>query len=70
MITLPIKLNLNKILHDLEQMSDTLFKWFTDNLKVNPEKSHLLINSLQEIQINISGMVISISKCEKLLRPM
>ena len=69
MITLPTKLNLNKVLHDLEQMSDTLFKWFTDNLKVNPEKLDLT-NSLQQIQINISGMVISISKCEMLLRPM
>ena len=69
MITLPTKLNLNKVLHDLEQMSDTLFKWFTDNLKVNPEKLHLT-NSLQQIQINISGMVISISKYEMLLRPM
>ena len=49
-------------------MSDTLFKWFTDNLlKANPEKSHLLTNSAQEIQINIGGMAISNSKCEKLL---
>ena len=49
-------------------MSDTLFKWFTDNLlKANPEKSHLLTNSAQEIQINIGGMAISNSKCKKLL---
>ena len=49
-------------------MSDTLFKWFTDNLlKANPEKSPLLTNSAQEIQINIGGMAISNSKCKKLL---
>ena len=31
-------------------MSNTLFKWFTDNLpKTNPEKSHLLTNFSQEI---------------------
>ena len=43
-------INLNKVLHDLEKMSDTLFKWFTDNLlKANPEKSHFLTNSAQEI---------------------
>ena len=60
--------NLNKVLHNLEKMSNTLFKWFTDNLpKANPEKSHLPTNSAQEIQINIGGMVISNSKCEKLL---
>ena len=30
-------INLNKVLHDLEKISDTLFKWFTDNLlKANP----------------------------------
>ena len=59
---------MNKLLHDLENISDTLFKWFTDNLlKANPEKSHLLTNSAQEIQINIGEIAISNSKCEKLL---
>ena len=44
-----------------------LFKWLTDNLlKVNQEKSHLT-NSAQKIQINIGGIAISNSKCEKLL---
>ena len=43
-------INLNKVLYDLEKISNTLFKWFTDNLlKANPEKSHLLNNSTQEI---------------------
>ena len=55
-------INLNKVLHDLEKVSYTLFKCFTDNLlKANPEKSHLT-NSTQEIQIKISN-----SKCENLL---
>ena len=49
-------------------MSNTLFKWFTDNLlKTHTEMSHLLTNSAQEIQINIGGMAISSSKCKKLL---
>ena len=60
--------NLNKVLRELEIMWNTLFKWFTDNLlKANPEKPHLLTNSTQEIQINIGGMIIANSKCEKLL---
>ena len=43
-------INLNKVLHDLEKMSNTLFKWFTDNLlRANPEKSYILANSAQEI---------------------
>ena len=61
-------INLNKVLHDLEKISNTLFKWFTDNLlKANPEKSHLLTNSAQEIQTNIGEIAISNSECEKLL---
>ena len=64
----PTNITLNKVLHDLEKMSDTLFKWFTDNLlKANPEKSHLFTNFAQEIQINIGGMAVSNSKCDKLL---
>ena len=43
-------INLNKLLHDLEKISNTLIKWFTDNLlKANPEKEHLLTSSTQEI---------------------
>ena len=61
-------INLNKVLHDLEKNSNTLFKWFTNNLlKADPEKSDLLTNSAQEIQINIGGMAISNSKSAKLL---
>ena len=60
-------INLNKVLHDLEKISNTLFKWFMHNLlKTKPEKSHLT-NSAQEIQINIGDIAISNSKCEKLL---
>ena len=59
---------LNKVLHGPEKESNTLFKWLTENLsETNPKKSHLLTNSTQEIQINICGMAISNSKCEKLL---
>ena len=60
--------NVNKVLRDLEKILNTLFKRFTDNLlKANLEKSHLLTNSTQEIEINIGEMDISSSKCEKLL---
>ena len=33
----------------------------------NPEKSHLLTNSAQEIQIKVGGLAIFNTKCEKLL---
>ena len=59
---------LNKILHNLEKEPNILCKWFTENLlETNPEKSHLLTNSTKEIQINTAWVVISNSKCEKLL---
>ena len=61
-------IDLNKVLHGLEKMSNTLFKWFTnDFLKANLKKPNLLTSSTQEIQINIGGMPTSNSKCEKLL---
>ena len=47
-------------------MSNTLFKWFTDNLlKANQEQSHLLTNSAKEIQINIGGKALSNRKTLK-----
>ena len=61
-------INLNKVLHDEEKTSNALFKLLTDNLlKANAEKSHLLTNSTQEIQVDIGEIAISNSKCEKLL---
>ena len=51
-----------------EQLKYALLKRFIKNLlKVNTEKSHLLTNTTGEIQINIGGMAICHSKCEKLL---
>ena len=67
-------INLNKILHDLEKNAKCLIQMVHclnhnpyNCLKANPEKSHLLTNSAQEIQINIGGMATSSSKCGKLL---
>ena len=38
--------HLETLLKNLEQGSDTLLKWFTDNLlKANPEKYHLLVST-------------------------
>ena len=61
-------ITLSKVLHDLEKLTNTLFKKFTDTLlKVNPEKSHLFRSSGQESKIRIGEMVIPNSQCEKLL---
>ena len=56
-------------LHDLKKCKILYANGcFTVNLlKTNPEKSNHFTNSTQKIQINIEGMAISNSKCEKLL---
>ena len=60
--------HLETVLKDLEQRSDTLLKWFTDNLpKANPEKYHLLVSINEKIYSNVEGSEISNSKCKKLL---
>ena len=57
--------HLETVLKDLEQGSDTLLKWFTDNLlKANPEKYHL-ISTNEKRHLNVEEVEISNSKCEK-----
>ena len=51
-----------------EDASDKLFEWFSNNqMKVNPDKCHLLTSSVTPTSINITGYVINNSLCEKLL---
>ena len=60
--------HLETVLKDLEQRSDTLLKWFTDDLlKANPEKYHLLVSANEKCHLNEEGIEISNSKCEKFL---
>ena len=60
--------HLETVLKDLEQRSDTLLKWFIDNLlKANPEKYHLLVNTNEKRYLNVGKVEISNSKCEKFL---
>ena len=60
--------HLETVLKDLEQVSDTLLKWFTDNLlKANPEKYHLLVSTNEKRHLNVGEIEISNSKCRKFL---
>ena len=55
-------------LKDLQQGSDILLKWFTDNLlKANPEKYHLFVSPNEKRDLNVGQVEISNSKCEKFL---
>ena len=49
--------HLETVLKDLEQRSDTLLKWFTDNLlKANPEKYHLLVSTNEKRHLNVGRL--------------
>ena len=57
-----------EVLKCLEDASDKLFEWFSNNqMKANPGKCHLLTSSMTPTSINIKGYVINSSLCEKLL---
>ena len=59
---------LETVLKYLEQRSDTLLKWFADNLlKANPEKYHLLVGTNEKRHLNVGEVEISNSKCKKFL---
>ena len=60
--------NINEVVHSLEKATDTLFKWFSDNLmKSNADKCHLLISTSNTVNIKIGNVDITNSACEKLL---
>ena len=51
----------------LENASNTLFKWFSDNLfKGNAFKCHLLVNVKHEVNMKVGYFRIMNSECEKL----
>ena len=51
----------------LENASNTLFKWFSDNLfKGNAFKCHLLVNLKDEVNMKVGYFSIMNSECEKL----
>ena len=60
--------NVEEVLNDLENVSSNLFHWFTENeLKGNASKSHLLISSGENEQVNISTSQIKNRDCKRLL---
>ena len=55
--------HLETVLKDLEQGSDTLLKWFTDNLlKANQEKYHFLVSINEKRHLNVGEIEISKSE--------
>ena len=58
--------NINEVIISLEKATDTLFKWFSDNvMKSNADKCHLLVSTNNAINIKIGNIDINNSTCEK-----
>ena len=56
------------IIEKLEVKANDIFQWFNENaMKVNGDKSHLLITTNEERNISIGGEKIQNSKSENLL---
>lgn len=61
--------NIDEVIRSLEQASVSLFKWFFDNqMKVNPDKCHLILSTNSIKKIKIGETIKGNSSCEKLLR--
>ena len=59
--------DIDGVVSSLENSSNTLFKWFSDNLfKGNADKCHLLVNVKDEVSMEIGDFNIVNSECEKL----
>ena len=60
--------NLEEVIESLEQVSESIFKWFSDNqMKANAEKCHLLTSGKKEMSLKIGDTNIGNSDSEKLL---
>ena len=60
--------DIDGVIKSLEEASETLFKWFSDNLmKSNPDKCHLLISTNNTVKMKIGHFDIANSRIEKLL---
>ena len=58
--------DIDRVLASLENASNTLYRWFSDNLfKGNPDKCHLLVNVKDEVSMKVDDFNIVNSKCEK-----
>ena len=60
--------NIDRVIKSLEEASETLFKWFSDNLmKINTDRCHLLVSTNNTVKIKTRNFDITNSKSEKLI---
>ena len=63
-----VRENTTNVIKALEDIGENLIKWFSDNqMKLNTDKCHVLLNSQGPKTIKIGNLCIKNSSCEKML---
>ena len=63
-----VRYNITDVIKALEELGESLVNWFTNNeMKLNPDKCHLLLNSQEPNAFEIDDLHISNSLSEELL---
>ena len=63
-----MKENTLQVLKEIEDKAGCVFSWFPANyFKANPNKSHFLLTSNEQVNLNLDDLIIKTSKSEKLL---
>ena len=63
-----VRENTTNVIKALEDIGENLIKWFSDNqMKLNTDKCHVLLNSQGPNTIKIGNLCIKNSSCEKML---
>ena len=63
-----VRENTTNVIKALEDIGENLIKWFSDNqMKLNTDKCHVLLNSQGPKSIKIGHLCIKKSSCEKML---
>ena len=63
-----MKGNSLQVLNEIKDKARCVFNWFSANyFKANPNKSHFLLTSNEQVNLNLDDLIIKTSKSEKLL---
>ena len=64
-----MKENSLQVLNEIKDKAGCVFNWFSANyFKANPKKSHFLLTSNEQVNLNLDILIIKTSKSEKFLR--
>ena len=64
-----MKKNTLQVLKEIKDKPGCVFNWFSANyFKANTKKSHFILTSNEQVNLNLDDLIIKTSKSEKLLR--